>query len=299
MSVGNGAGALRPPPSRLGPFRVYGAGMEEITLDLPSGRLAAVSHGGGPLVLCLHGLTANSRAWDFLGDRLAGAGFRAVALDLRGRGLSPVTPPGSYGLDSHVADVIAAANALGAETFDVAGWSMGGLIGILAAATATGRLRRLVLIDHAGRMDDAAVEVVRAGMERLDGIVGDPAEHVEKVRAAGGIERWLPQWDALYRRELRQAEDGRWVARTSRAACEEDLDDMMARDWKEAWRPLAIPTLLVRSTRATNGGFIVPESERDGLMARAARPTLAEVDATHSDIMTADATWAAVDEHLT
>ena len=274
--------------------------MEEITLDLPSGRLQAVSHGGGPLVLCLHGLSSNSRAFDFLGERLAGAGFHAVVPDLRGRALSPVGRAGvTGGLDGHVADVIAAANVLGAETFDVCGWSMGGLIGILAAATASGRLRRLVLLDHAGRMDDAAVDVVRAGIDRLDGIVGDPAEHVEKVKAAGGIERWLPQWDALYRRELRQAEDGRWVARTSRAACEEDLDDMIARDWKEAWRPLAMPTLLVRSTRPSNGGFIVPESERDGLLTRAAQPTLAEVDATHSDLMTDDATWAAVDQHLT
>lgn len=273
--------------------------MEEITLDLPSGRMQAVSHGGGPLVICLHGLTANSRAWDFLGERLAGAGHRAVALDLRGRALTEVGAQGrTGGLDGHVADVLAAANALGAETFDVCGWSMGALIGILAASTASGRLRRLVLIDHAGRMDDAAVEVVRAGMDRLDGSVADPDEHVAAVRAAGGIERWLPQWDALYRRELRREPDGRWVARTSRAACEEDLADMLARDWKEAWRPLAVPTLLVRSLRPMGGGAIVPESERDGLLERARQPSLVEVDATHSDIMTADPTWAAVDEHL-
>lgn len=275
--------------------------MEEISLELPSGRMQAVAHGGAgaPLVLCLHGLTANSRAWDFLGERIAGTGKRAVALDLRGRALTPVGAQGTTGgLDGHVADVLAAASALGAETFDVCGWSMGALIGILAASTGSGRLRRLVLIDHAGRMDDAAVEVVRAGMDRLDGSVADPDEHVAAVRAAGGIERWLPQWDALYRRELRTDPDGRWVARTSRAACEEDLADMLARDWKEAWRPLAQPTLLVRSLRAMNGGAIVPESERDGLLERAQQASLVEVDATHSDIMTADETWAAVDEHL-
>ncbi len=273
--------------------------MEEITLELPSGRLAAVSQGEGPLVLCLHGLTANCRAWDFLGERLAGAGFRAVAPDLRGRALSAITPPGTYGLDSHVADVLAMANQLEAETFDLAGWSMGALIGILAASTASGRLRRLVLIDHAGRMDEAATTVVRAGMDRLDGSVSDPQEHVDAVRAAGGIERWLPQWDALYRRELRRTDDGRFTARTSRDACTEDLEDMIARDWKEAWRPLAMPTLLVRSTRLMDGGAIVPETERDGLLAQAAMATGVEVDATHSDLMTDDATWAAVEAHLT
>jgi pimeloyl-ACP methyl ester carboxylesterase len=274
--------------------------MEELSLELPSGRFQAVAHGGAgaPLVLCLHGLSANSRAWDFLGAKLASEGRRAVALDLRGRALTDTTPPGSYGLASHAADVLAAADALGAESFDLAGWSMGALIGILAASTAAGRLRRLVLVDHAGRMDDAAITVVRAGLDRLDAIVADPDEHVADVRAAGGIERWGEQWDALYRRELRRAEDGRWISRTSRAACEEDLADMIARDWTEAWRPLAMPVLLVRSTRAIEGGHIVPADQRDGLAARGADVTVVEVDATHSDVMTDERTWSAVQTHL-
>jgi pimeloyl-ACP methyl ester carboxylesterase len=275
--------------------------MEELTLELPSGRVQAVSHGapGAPLVICLHGLSANARAWDTLGDRLAHTGRHAVALDLRGRGLSATTPPGSYGLQSHAADVLAVAAALNAEFFDIAGWSMGALIGVLSASTAAGRLRRLVLIDHAGRMDDGTTTEVRNGLNRLDAVVADPQQHVDTLRNSGVIERWLPQWDALFRRELKSAEDGRWIARTVKSACEEDLDDMVAREWTEAWRPLTMPTLLVRSLRQMGGGYIVPESERDGLVAHAARPTVVEVDETHWDIMTADATWSAIDDHLT
>jgi hypothetical protein len=59
-----------------------------------------------------------------------------------------------------------------------------------------------------------------------------------------------------------------------------------------------MPTLLVRCTRPLNGGFIVPESERDALVARAARATVAEVDANHFDVMTADATADAIVDHL-
>ena len=274
--------------------------MEDLTLELPSGRVEAVAHGdaGAPLVICVHGLSANARAWDFLAGRLADAGRRAVAIDLRGRGRSQATPPGTYGLASHAADVVAVANALDAEVFDYAGWSMGALIGILAASTAAGRLRRLVLIDHAGRMDDSAVRTVRDGLSRLDGIHDDPADHIRAVRAAGGIERWTDQWEAVYRRELRQDADGRWVAATSRTACEEDLEDMLTRDWQEAWRPLAMPTLLVRSTREIEGGHIVPADQRDGLAARAREVTVVEVDASHSDLMTSEETWSAVEGHL-
>jgi pimeloyl-ACP methyl ester carboxylesterase len=274
--------------------------MEELSLALPSGRLQAVVHGpaDGPLVLCLHGLTANARAFDVIGERLASTGRRAVAPDLRGRGLSDITPPGSYGLGSHAADAIAAANELGAETFDVVGWSMGALTGILAASLAAGRLRRLVLVDHAGRMDHTAVDAIIAGLDRLAAVVDDPQEYVDRIRSAGGIERWVDQWDAVYRRELHHAEDGHWVPRTSRAAAEEDLADILARDWTEAWRPLAMPTLLVRATRPINGGFIVPERERDALVARAAQPTVVEVDANHFDVMTADDTASAIVDHL-
>lgn len=274
--------------------------MEELTLDVPSGRLAAVAYGddGGPPVICAHGLSANARAWDHLAGALAGEGRRVVALDLRGRGRSDITPPGSYGLSSHTADVMAAASALGAEVFDLMGWSMGALIGILAASTAAGRLRRLVLVDHAGRADDAALEAVRTGLGRLSAVVDDPGDYVAQLREHGAIERWDDQWDAMYRRELHSTGDGRWTPRTRREACEEDLEDALAQDWQGAWRTLAMPVLLLRANRPIQGGLLVPADQRDGLAARAADVTVVELDANHFDVMTEDGAKAAVQRHL-
>jgi pimeloyl-ACP methyl ester carboxylesterase len=260
--------------------------MEELELALPSGRVAAEVRGEGPLVICVHGLSANLRAFDAIAAGLDG--HRVAAIDLRGRGRSDVTPPGSYGLGAHAADVIAVANELDAETFDYVGWSMGALIGILCASLGAGRLRRLVLVDHAGESDAAALDAVRGGLARLD-LQVDADEYVELLRERGAIEHWQPQWEEMYRREL---------GRTSRAAAEEDLADGIGRDWTEAWRPLAMPTLLVRATVPLNGGLIVTEAARDGLMAQAAQPTLVEVDANHFDVMTDDRTVAAIAEFL-
>ena len=270
--------------------------MEEVEFDLPSGRVAAEIGGEGPLVICVHGLSANLRSFDAIAQGLDG--HRVVAVDLRGRGRSDITPPGSYGLDTHAADAIAIANELGAETFDYVGWSMGALIGILAASLGAGRLRRLVLIDHAGGMDDSALDAVRTGLNRLAAVVDDPQQYVDAIRSASPIERWSEQWDRFYRHELQQLEDGRWTPRTDRTACEEDIEDGLARDWKEAWRPLAMPTLLARCTRPLNGGFIVPEAERDALMATAPRGAVVEVDANHFDVMADDRTVAAIAEFL-
>jgi pimeloyl-ACP methyl ester carboxylesterase len=263
--------------------------VEEVVLDLPSGRVAAEVRGEGPLVICVHGLSANLRAFDAIAPRLVESGHRVVAYDVRGRARSEITPPGSYGLAAHAADVIAVANELDAETFDHVGWSMGALIGIVAASLAAGRLRRLVLIDHAGGSDAEAGAAVRAGLARLDAGITDPQEYVDALRERGAIERWDDQWDAMYRREL---------GLTSRSAAEEDYDDIVARDWVEAWRPLAMPTLLVRATRPLNGGFVVPESERDALMAHTPQGAVVEVDANHFDVMTDDRTVAAIAEFL-
>jgi pimeloyl-ACP methyl ester carboxylesterase len=48
-------------------------------------------------VVCVPGLSANLCGFDRLAERLAGEALQLVAIDLRGRGRSEVTGPGSYG----------------------------------------------------------------------------------------------------------------------------------------------------------------------------------------------------------
>jgi len=74
------------------------------------GPLQAESWGDpeGFVTFGIPGLSANLRAFDVIAAAVAGPGRRFVSLDLRGRGLSEVTPPGSYGWESHARDVVAA-----------------------------------------------------------------------------------------------------------------------------------------------------------------------------------------------
>jgi pimeloyl-ACP methyl ester carboxylesterase len=101
---------------------------EEFELDLPAGRVHAQRFGreDAPLVVPVHGLPANMHAFDYLAEHLVEQRDRqVVAVDLRGRGGSEVTPGGTYGLAAHARDVFDIASTLGAERFDWVGWSLG------------------------------------------------------------------------------------------------------------------------------------------------------------------------------
>ena len=135
----------------------------EFDLDLASGRVHAQRFGepDAPLVLAVHGLSANMHGFDYLAPILVAEGKRqVVAVDLRGRGGSASTAPGSYGLESHASDMFEVATLLGQDRFDWVGWSLGALIGILAAKREPQRIRRLGLIDHVVWLDDRAVAAV-------------------------------------------------------------------------------------------------------------------------------------------
>ncbi len=102
-----------------------------------------------PVVLALHGITANGLAWQALADELVrrhGVGtVRLLAPDLRGRAASRDVP-GPYGLAVHAQDTLAIASAFGGRPILV-GHSMGAFVAALAAAEDPDRYRSLVLVD--------------------------------------------------------------------------------------------------------------------------------------------------------
>ncbi len=85
----------------------------------------AIWEGKGREILCIHGLTANSRFWDCLASALS-PHYRVIAMDLRGRGLSD-KPPTGYSIEHHCKDVLALIDDLGLETACPDGPFLGGI----------------------------------------------------------------------------------------------------------------------------------------------------------------------------
>ena len=100
--------------------------------------------GAGPLVVCLHGFPDQARSWTGLLQRLAKAGFHAVAPAMRGYAPSGPAPDGCYQSWATGSDAVALIPALGYETAIVIGHDWGASAAYAAATLAPERLDKLV-----------------------------------------------------------------------------------------------------------------------------------------------------------
>lgn len=80
-----------------------------------------------PLVVLLHGFPEMWWAWRHQLPALAGAGYRAVAMDLRGTGASD-KPPHGYDIPTLTSDVAGVIRSLGAQEAVVVGQGVGGIV---------------------------------------------------------------------------------------------------------------------------------------------------------------------------
>ena len=143
-----------------------GPALRERTVDVGDGDLAVTEFGpvDGPVVLLVHGITANSRAW--LAVARHRPDLRLVAPDLRGRARSSHLPP-STGLRQHAADLARVLDQLGVGPVPVAGHSMGAFVAVALAAARPDAVASLLLIDGGLPLERPAGDVLGPISARL------------------------------------------------------------------------------------------------------------------------------------
>lgn len=161
-------------------------------------RFHVAEAGAGPMVLLLHGFPEFWGAWRHQLTALAGAGFRAVAVDLRGYGASD-KPPRGYDGYTMASDVTGLIRALGERTATVVGAGYGGLIAWTTAALHPGFVRRLVVISaaHPLRLRSAALSNLRGQLSAAGAVLKFQLpryEHVLTRDDAARIGAYLAGW---------------------------------------------------------------------------------------------------------
>ena len=213
-------------------------------------RLAGDSWGdiGRPVVVLLHGGGQTRHAWNGAGEKLAAAGYNAIAFDARGHGESDWAPDGLYSADVMVQDLKCVISALGAVSPILIGASMGGNTSLLAVGERHVQASALVLVDVAPRIEKRGAEKVLAFMKRNPNGFATIEEVADAISAYQPHRSRPRNLNGLVK-NVRLGQDGRyrwhWDPRFLSQSF--DLQERQLR-LEASTRNLVEPTLLIRGS---------------------------------------------------
>lgn len=202
-----------------------------------------------PPVLCLAGLTRNSRDFDDLATRLSST-RRVVALDYRGRGRSEHDPDWrNYAGPVYLSDIRHLLTAAGLHKVAVVGTSMGGLVAMAMGAALPTALAGVILNDVGPNIDDS-------GSQRILRYIAKDRPQPNWATAVQHLKDTLPflsfdnerDWRRFAEGTYREGDDGQlhfdWDIDIVRPLLETDFEPP---DYWALFRSLAgVPVLAIR-----------------------------------------------------
>jgi pimeloyl-ACP methyl ester carboxylesterase len=168
-----------------------------------------------PAVLCLGGITRNSRDFDRLAPRLAARGHRVLALNLRGRGESGrAADPASYDPAIYIDDIRQVLAATGVHKTVVIGTSLGGFLAMGMAVAMPTVLAGAII-------NDSGPDVPTDGLDQILGYIETDPVYPDWAAAVAGVKTMLPDLN-LDEEEWRLCAEG---------CFRERADGQVAADW--------------------------------------------------------------------
>jgi len=215
-----------------------------------------------PPLLCLHGLTRNSRDFAELAERHSPE-WRVIALDFRGRGASDYDPfPARYTPLTYAADVLLLLDDLMIEKAVFVGTSLGGLVMMTIAAMAPQRIAASIL-------NDVGPDVDVEGVSRILSYVGKDLRFASWDEAAAAIE-------SIQKASFEHYSHDDWVKMAKRNCREEngeirfDYDMAIAEPFKTAGPAPHIDLWPLFSALARNPLLVIRGEKSDLLTAATA-----------------------------
>jgi len=141
---------------------------------------------GGIPVIFVHSLAGNALQWSSQLKHLRKE-RRAIALDLRGHGLSESPRNGEYSINSLAEDIEAVADASGLQRFILVGHSLGATVSIDYAGRYPEKVAGLLLADPSGDARKLPAEQIQPFLAALE------SESYAEVLKATGKDCWSAQ----------------------------------------------------------------------------------------------------------
>jgi len=249
-------------------------------------------------VLCMHGLTRNSRDFEEVAPRIAERSRTVIAVDVRGRGRSDYdTDPANYTPATYVEDMRGLLASVGWDEIVALGTSMGGLMTMILAASHPG-------VVTAAALNDIGPVIDPKGLKRIQGYVGGGGpyaswdEAAEAVRNINGVafpnQTGADFWIAFAKRICREAEDGKIILDYDPEISKPvQSGDVAPPDLWPLFDALApVPLLLVRGALTD---LLAMETVED-MQRRSPAMSLAQVpNVGHAPLLTEPAAQAALD----
>lgn len=243
---------------------------------------------GKPLLLLLHGLTANAHAFDGLVSHGLAEHVHLITPDLRGRGLSD-KPAFHYNFQDHANDIVGLMDALKIEKLIMGGHSYGGLLSAYIASNYPERVEKLILLDAASKMNDNVLEMLSPTLSRLDKTFKSYDDYIQDMKAAPQNTFWDKDMDSYYKADANIRADGTVNPYPNLANIIEVATDTGRQDWEEIFTSIGQHAILVNGQDIyTLGEPLLPEIRAEETVQMMKHCKLIKVDGNHQTMLYGD-----------
>ncbi|MEB3702594.1 Alpha/beta hydrolase [Candidatus Bealeia paramacronuclearis] len=200
------------------------------------------------VLICVHGLTRNSRDFDYLARALS-KDYRVICPDVVGRGDSDYI--GStliYNFTQYISDMVALIARIGAKEVNWLGTSMGGIVGMMMASFPKTPIKNLILNDVGMVVPSLAMNRIATyarndvGFKSLE----EARKYFQTIMPNFGIKE-RSQWDHIARWGTRQDPEGTFklaydpaIGQAFLSASSNDIH------LETFWHDLKCPVLVIR-----------------------------------------------------
>lgn len=204
-------------------------------------------------VICLHGLTRNSRDFDYIANALAEAHFRVICVDLVGRGQSSwLKNKDLYNYSTYCKSIIYLIKSLNLKKVNIIGTSLGGIIAMYLAEYMPSLCNKIVLNDIGPFMDAASREIIAKYINFYPQFADRQSalKYLKSLLKPFGIKK-DEHWQHLIYYSFIINKEGKYVLAFDPAISQNFNDSVKISpelDLWETWNniPISIPILLIR-----------------------------------------------------